>query len=82
VPASNRLAQARPQRIPFGSELTAPDPTTATSSVTRRTNVALTLRAWLMVTVHAPELVHAPLQPVKREPVAAVAVNPTTMPSS
>src|SRR5688500_20399772 len=37
--------------------------------------VAVTLRAWLMVTVHAPVPVQAPLQPVKVLPAAAAAVN-------
>ncbi len=43
-------------------------------------NVAVTLRPRLMVTVHVPVPVQAPLQPVKVEPVAAAAVRVTLVP--
>ncbi len=42
---------------------------------------AVTLRAWLIVTVQVPVPVHAPLQPVKVEPLAAAAVNVTLAPA-
>ena len=42
-----------------------------------KANVAVTDLAAFMVTVHAPVPVHAPLQPVKVEPGAAVAVSVT-----
>jgi hypothetical protein len=42
--------------------------------------VALTLWDWLMVTVQAPVPLHAPLQPVKAAPEAAVAVRVTVAP--
>ncbi len=44
--------------------------------------VAVTFCAALMVTVHAPVPEHAPLQPVKEEPEAAVAVRVTNVPLS
>jgi hypothetical protein len=43
-------------------------------------NVAVTLRAAVMLTVQSPVPVHAPLQPVKEEPVAAAAVRVTAAP--
>jgi len=42
--------------------------------------VAVTLRAALMLTAQVPVPVHAPLQPVKVEPVAAAAVRVTFVP--
>lgn len=38
-------------------------------------NVAVSVRAWLIVTVHAKAPVHTPVQPLNLEPVAGVAVN-------
>jgi hypothetical protein len=43
-------------------------------------NVAVTLRAAVMLTVQVPVPVHAPLQPVKVEPVVAAAVRVTDAP--
>ena len=43
-------------------------------------NVAVTLRAAVMDTAHVPVPVHAPLQPVKVEPVVAAAVRVTLVP--
>jgi hypothetical protein len=42
-----------------------------------RVNIAVTDFAAFMVTVHVAVPVHAPLQPVKLEPAAAVAVSVT-----
>ena len=42
--------------------------------------LAVTARAWFMVTTQLPVPVHAPLQPAKVEPVAAVAVRVITLP--
>src|SRR5258708_2136099 len=68
--------------MPAGVEVTAPSPTTTTVKVTCRMNVATTSWAAVIVTVQAPVPVHAPLQPAKREPGSAAAVNVTTVPSS
>ena len=43
-------------------------------------NVAVTLRAWLIVTTQLPAPVQAPLQPVKIAPLAAVATSVTLVP--
>ena len=43
-------------------------------------NVAVTARAAVIDTVHAPVPVHAPLQPENVEPLAAAAVNVTEAP--
>ncbi len=43
-------------------------------------NVAVTLLASLIETVHAPVPAHAPLQPVNVESFAAAAVNVTLVP--
>ena len=48
-----------------------------------RVNVAVTLRAWVRLTVQVPVPLHpSPLQPVKVEPRAAVAVRVTLVPKS
>jgi len=43
-------------------------------------NVAVTERAWLIVTVQVPVPVQAPLQPENADPLAAVAVSVTIVP--
>jgi len=49
--------------------------------VVNRVNVAVTLRAWVILTVHWPvPLQPAPLQPVKVKPLAAVARKVTLWP--
>jgi hypothetical protein len=69
--------------MPAGLEVTVPDPVPALLTVRLRVsvavvlNVAVTLRAWLMATVQPPVPLHAPLQPAKVEPEAAVAVSVT-----
>jgi hypothetical protein len=46
-------------------------------------NVAVTVRAAFMVTMHvAPETLSQPVHPVKLEPVEGVAVSVTTVPTS
>src|SRR6266540_2742000 len=83
VSASKSLLQARPQRIPFGSERTAPRPLTVTLSATKRTNVAVTARDAVIVVVQVsmPEQA-SPDQPAKREPTEADAVSVTRAPPS
>src|SRR5438067_1438116 len=71
--------------MPEGVLVTVPVP--APTVVTVRTklgvNVAVTAVAAVRVTVHVPVPVHAPpLQPVKADPAAGVAVSVTTVPSS
>src|SRR5205809_863058 len=45
--------------------------------------VAVTLRAWIMLTVQVPVPLHpSPLQPAKLEPLAALAVSVTLVPTS
>lgn len=46
----------------------------------RRLKVAVTARAADIVTVQLPVPLHAPLQPLKAEPVAEEAVSVTTVP--
>ena len=43
-------------------------------------NVAVTLRAALIVTWHVPVPLHAPLHPANIDPLAGVAVSVTTVP--
>ena len=45
-------------------------------------NVAVTDRAWLIVTTQVPDPEHAPDQPVNDEPAAGAAVNVTTVPDA
>ena len=54
-------------------------PVGATGMAGTAAKVAVTLRAWIMVTVHAPVPVHAPDQPVKVLDVPAVAVRVTVL---
>ena len=59
----------------------APLPLLVTVSVYCGTKFAVTVVSAVTVTTHVPVLfVHAPAQPVKREPDAAVAVNVTPVP--
>jgi hypothetical protein len=67
--------------MPAGVLVTVPEPDFVTVSAWVMTaNVAVTVRAWLIVTVHAPVPVHAPVQPVNVLPVAAVPVSVTDVP--
>jgi hypothetical protein len=66
VGCGDALSVVRPVRVKKAAEL----------------NVAVTLRAAVMLTVHVPVPVQAPLQPVKAEPVVGVAVRVTAVPSA
>src|SRR4051812_11802449 len=71
--------------MPAGELETVPDPLPDVATVRARVcsvNVAVTERAWSIVTVQPPVPVHAPLQPPKSEPVAGVGVSVTRVPSS
>jgi len=86
VPLSNEAEQVAPQSIPGGSEVTVPLPVPALLLVRLtvwRLKVAVTVVAAFRVTEHVavPEQ-PPPLQPVKIEPLAGVAVSVTTVPVS
>ena len=72
-----------PQEMPAGALVTVPLPVPALLSVSAKVwavKVAVTERAAVMLTVQVLVPVHAPLQPLKVEPAAGVAVNVTAMP--
>jgi len=75
--------QSAPQLIPAGLEVTVPlpSPPLLTVRVKRSLNVAVTVRADDIVTVHVgPATVSHPLQPVNVDPEMAVAVSVTELP--
>ena len=78
--------QSVPQSTPDGLELTLPPrrPLVLTVRMKRcGSNVAVTVLAALMVTVHVvPETLSQPIQPKKVEPLAGVAVSVTLVPPS
>jgi hypothetical protein len=88
----NEAEQVPPQLIPDGELVTPPVPLPAFVTVSvcwtggvggtaSCVKVAVTERAWVIVTMHVPvPLQPSPLQPVKVEPVLAVAVSVTTVP--
>ena len=73
-----------PQLIPAGALVTVPLPVPALLAVNAKVwvvKVAVIERAAVMVTEQEAAVpVHAPLQPLKVEPAAGVAVNVTAMP--
>src|SRR5262249_2294475 len=80
VPESKSALQVLPQLIPAGLLIAVPLPLPAFTTV--RVNswmkVAVTLRACVMLTTHVPVPSHpSPLQPVKWEPLVAMAVSVT-----
>jgi len=74
------------QLIPGGAEVTDPVPVPAPCTVSINCccpNVALTLRAWSIVTTHGRELAQVipdPFQPLNTAPAAGVAVRVTDVP--
>src|SRR4029453_3900304 len=82
VPLVNAAAHVVPQEMPAGGLLTVPAPVLLTVSVEVCTaKVAVTVVAALSVTVQVPVPEHPPpLQPVKVEPAAGVAVKVTAVP--
>ena len=76
----NEELQVPPQSIPAGEEVTIPLPALLTVRMKLcKVKLALALFAASIVTVQAPVPVQAPLQPVKVEPVAGVAVSVTAV---
>jgi len=85
VPSLNDVEHVAPQSIPAGELETEPEPEpvfeTVNVCVGTVLNVAVTDRAWLIVTWHCPVPEQpSPLQPANAEPSAAVAVRVTTVP--
>jgi hypothetical protein len=85
VPELKVAEQVLPQLIPAGLLVTVPVPVPLFATVRLYVvgvvvNVAVTLLAASSVTKQLPVPVHAPLQPVKVEPVAGVALNATLVP--
>src|SRR6266545_1229276 len=83
VPCTNCAEHVAPQLIPTGELVTVPEPAPAFVTVSvwlTSAKVAVTARSWSIVTVQAPVPLQAPPQPLKLEPVAAVAVSVTTVP--
>src|SRR5215213_8578159 len=70
--------------MPAGLLDTVPVPVpsfaTVRLNVGSRLNVAVTVRAWSIVTVHAPVPVHAPAQPANSNPAEAAGVSVTIVP--
>jgi hypothetical protein len=83
VPLANAVAHVAPQEMPAGLLVTVPVPAPVllTVSVKLCANVAATVVAALSVTVQVPVPVQPPpLQPVKTEPAAGVAVRVSAVP--
>src|SRR5207249_436204 len=68
--------------MPPTSDVTVPEPTTATSSEYVGANEAVTCTAAPTVTMQLAVPVHAPLHPVNTEPGAAAAVSVTVVPAA
>ena len=90
VPSSKVAEHVAPQLIPPGLLLTVPCPPPCFATVSKRwvgvpetlVNVAVTVRAWFIVTVHVSALPEQlpPLHPLKVEPESALAVSVTLAP--
>lgn len=78
--SSTCAVHATPQSMPASADATVPEPVPALATVSVRAarNVAVTLRAWLIVTTQVSvPLQPSPDQPANVEPVAAVAESVT-----
>src|SRR5262249_33323674 len=78
----NENEHVPPQLIPAGALVTAPPPPPTLFTVRTKVGtvkLAVTVLPALIVTTQDPVPAQAPLQPVKMEPVAAVALSVTTM---
>jgi hypothetical protein len=84
VPSLKDAEQVAPQLIPAGALVTEPDPVPAFVTVSTCVALKVAVTDWsaLIVTTHVPVPEQpAPLQPVKADPAAGVAVKVTTVPS-
>ena len=81
-PLGKLAEQVAPQLIPPGELVTdpVPVPDLVTVRVNAGLNVAVTVLFALIVAVHFPVPVHAPLHPVKTDPAAALASSVTCCP--
>jgi hypothetical protein len=85
VPEEYAAEQVEPQFIPDGELVTVPDPVPVFETVNIfgfLVNVAVTLFAAFIVTMHAPVPEHAPVQPVKTDVESETADNETNEPES
>ena len=77
--------QVLPQDRPDGVDVTVPVPVPSRATVSANESsakLAVTLRDWLIETVHDSDVpVHAPLQPANLEPVAGTALSVTEVPA-
>jgi hypothetical protein len=80
VPGAKLALQVDGQLMPEGELVTVPLPVTLTVNVDSWVKVAVTARAVLIVTVQPPVPLQAPLQPLKTQPLVAVAVKVTFVP--
>jgi hypothetical protein len=82
TPGLKTIVQANPQLIPAGLEVTVPPPPPDLVTLRRRINVAVTVRAALMLTTQDPVPVHAPLHPLNTDDAfAGVAVRVIWVPA-
>jgi hypothetical protein len=84
VPASKNAAHVGSQWMPSGLLVTVPDPVPAFVTVSvywSFVNVALTLLAASIVTLHVPVPEHAPVHPANVDIASGVAVSVTTVPN-
>ena len=84
VPLAKFALHVVPQLMPVGDDVTVPVPVpafvTLNANVEALLKVAVTARAAVIDVVQVPVPVHAPLQPVNVEPLAATAVSVTKVP--
>ena len=84
VPLAKFALHVVPQLMPVGDDVTVPVPVpafvTLNANVEALLKVAVTARAAVIDVVQVPVPVHAPLQPVNVEPLAATAVSVTEVP--
>ena len=80
VPGANAALQVVPQLMPEGELVTAPFPPTVTDNTGSTTKFAVTVALLSRVTLHGPDPVQAPDQPVNVDPEAGVAEREIAVP--